>query len=223
MKKRTNRIIVVLLLIFVAMIVSVIKLSFGDEIEVENEQSQNKKDEFKEDAPKNDNVIIKNIKTETLDKMAQKGWICLKEKVQIKNRINKTGVCKKYSIPSQRRGKYLNITISDGELELLAKIVYLEARGESFEGQQAVVEVVFNRVLDSRFPSTVEEVLMDRKYGVQFATSLYLDEAFPTETQYEAIESAMESEGIVGDAIYFATSPLTENVVRQIGAHYFCT
>lgn len=127
-----------------------------------------------------------------------------------------------YGKDDQKDGKYSSITISDEEMELLAKIVYLEARGESFEGQQAVVEVVFNRVLDKRFPNTVEDVLMDRKYAVQFVTSLYLDKAFPTETQYEAIKAAMESDGIVEDAIYFSTSQLTDNVVMQIGAHYFC-
>ena len=39
-----------------------------------------------------------------------------------------------YGKDDQKEGKYSSITISDEERELLAKIVYLEARGESFEG-----------------------------------------------------------------------------------------
>lgn len=115
--------------------------------------------------------------------------------------------------------KYSGISISEEEYELLAKIVYLEARGECVEGQQAVVEVVFNRVLDPRFPDTVEGVIYAPG---QFCTVPMLDSAYPNETQYAAIDAAIESEGIVGDAIYFATRPLTKNCVRQIGVHYFC-
>ena len=116
-------------------------------------------------------------------------------------------------------GKYTGIVMTEAELELLAKIVYLEARGESAEGQQAVVEVVFNRVLDPRFPGTVEGVIFAPG---QFCTVPMLEKAYPTEAQYAAIGAAINSEGIVGDAIYFATRPLTKNCVRQIGCHYFC-
>ena len=115
--------------------------------------------------------------------------------------------------------KYSGISISEEDCELLAKIVYLEARGECAEGQQAVVEVIFNRVLDPRFPDTVEGVIYAPG---QFCTVPMLDSAYPNEAQYAAIEAAIESEGIVGDAIYFATRPLTKNCVREIGCHYFC-
>ena len=38
---------------------------------------------------------------------------------------------------------------------LLAKVIYAEARGESYTGQVAIAAVVLNRVDDSRFPNTV--------------------------------------------------------------------
>lgn len=116
-------------------------------------------------------------------------------------------------------GKYSAITVTEADYELLAKIVYLEARGESAEGQQAVIEVIFNRVLDTRFPDTIEGVIYAPG---QFCTVPMLDSAYPSEMQYAAIDAAMCSDGIVGDAIYFATRPLTKNCVRQIGCHYFC-
>jgi hypothetical protein len=43
----------------------------------------------------------------------------------------------------------------NNELECLALNVYFEARGESREGQVAVVHVVMNRVADDRFPGGV--------------------------------------------------------------------
>ena len=121
--------------------------------------------------------------------------------------------------PEYKTGKYAGIVQTEAELELLAKIVWLEARGECAEGQQAVVEVIFNRVLDPRFPDTVEGVIYAPG---QFCTVPMLDSAYPNEAQYAAIEAAIDSEGIVGDAIYFATRPLTKNCVREIGCHYFC-
>ena len=54
-----------------------------------------------------------------------------------------------------RVARYINIDMTDEELQELAAIVFLEAGNQSAEGQQAVVEVVFNRVLHSGFPDTV--------------------------------------------------------------------
>lgn len=115
--------------------------------------------------------------------------------------------------------KYSGISVSEEEYELLAKIVYLEARGECAEGQQAVVEVIFNRVLDPRFPDTVEGVIYAPG---QFCTVPMLDSAYPGETQYAAIEAALQSDGIVGDAVYFSTKAYNNNIIRHIGGHYFC-
>lgn len=42
--------------------------------------------------------------------------------------------------------------VSQEDCELIAKIVYLEARGEPLEGQQAVAEVILNRVAADNFP-----------------------------------------------------------------------
>ncbi len=50
---------------------------------------------------------------------------------------------------------------TDAELMLLANTVYEEARGESQEGQVAVVEVILNRVSSSHFPNTVTGVITE--------------------------------------------------------------
>ena len=46
-----------------------------------------------------------------------------------------------------RAARYINIEMTEEELNELAAVVFLEAGNQSAEGQQAVVEVVFNRVL----------------------------------------------------------------------------
>ena len=46
-------------------------------------------------------------------------------------------------------------TIVSADQKLLAKLVYAEARGESYKGQVAVAAVVLNRVSSSSFPNTI--------------------------------------------------------------------
>lgn len=58
------------------------------------------------------------------------------------------------------------------EVHALAIALYFEARGESITGQQKVAEVIFRRVIDPRWPNTVEAVIKDgeeRLHGCQFS------------------------------------------------------
>ena len=106
------------------------------------------------------------------------------------------------------------------EQQLLAKLIWLEARGESQEGQQAVAEVVLNRLVSGRFGSTLSEVI----YGEgQFRTTPFLDEAEAWQAQYEAIEAALSGPNILPmDVMYFATYPENEQVWGRIDGHIFC-
>lgn len=45
------------------------------------------------------------------------------------------------------------------DIELLARLVHAEARGESYEGQVAVAATVLNRVKDLRYPNTIPGVI----------------------------------------------------------------
>jgi len=49
--------------------------------------------------------------------------------------------------------------ISEREMELLARLVYAEGRGEPYEGQVAIAAVVLNRVSSPQFPDTIQEVI----------------------------------------------------------------
>lgn len=121
--------------------------------------------------------------------------------------------------------RYAGIEITNDDIDTLARLVYHEARGEPFEGQVAVVEVVFNRILSPAFPDTVEEVVY-QKYGDvwQFSPAPYLDTAEPGATQYEAVYTAMqETEYILtAETVYFSTEPYNEYVSAIIGNHQFC-
>lgn len=121
--------------------------------------------------------------------------------------------------------RYAGLNISDEDVYILACLVYHEARGESFEGQVAVIEVVLNRMLSGYFPDTVEEVVF-QKYGAvwQFSPAPYLYSAEPGKEQYLAVHTAIEErEHILSeDTVYFSTAPYNESVDKIIGNHYFC-
>ena len=121
--------------------------------------------------------------------------------------------------------RYEAVGLTEEDAYILACLVYHEARGEPFEGQAAVVEVVFNRCLSDEFPDTVEEVVF-QKYGDvwQFSPAPYLYTAEPSETQYNAVMYAYNAEEpiVPPETVFFSTSPYNEHVTAIIGNHYFC-
>lgn len=127
--------------------------------------------------------------------------------------------------PEETVSRYEEIEITEEDVYTLACLVYHEARGEPFEGQAAVVEVVFNRCLSDEFPDTVEEVVF-QKYGDvwQFSPAPYLYTAEPSEVQYSAVMYAYNSEEhvVTPETVFFSTSPYNEYITAIIGNHYFC-
>lgn len=115
------------------------------------------------------------------------------------------------------------IQLTEEEIDLLAKIVWVEARGESEAGQEAVIEVIFNRIVSEDFPNTLYEVLSEKE-PVQFASWKLRDTAKPTEKEYTSIYEVLTGKTSIvkNDTVYFATKKLTRNVDIKIGGHYFC-
>ena len=127
-----------------------------------------------------------------------------------------------YSEPEPVRGepRYPDIQLTLEEKRLLARVVWVEARGESLEGQQAVAEVVLNRLASDRYPDTLRGVIYAEN---QFRSVPFLDEATPYQAQYEAIEAAIYGPYILPeDVVHFATSAVNEAVWGRIGGHVFC-
>jgi spore germination cell wall hydrolase CwlJ-like protein len=124
-----------------------------------------------------------------------------------------------------RAARYINISMTAEERDELAAIVFLEAGNQSSEGQQAVVEVVFNRVLHSGFPDTVHDVLHEGEDTSipQFSTIYRISEAAPTQAQYDAIDAALYGDTILdADVVFFSRNGENDRVWGQIGDHIFC-
>ena len=121
--------------------------------------------------------------------------------------------------------RYAEITMTEEELRDLAEIIYHEARGESPEGQQAVAEVVFNRVIADNFPDTVHDVIRQGQGTsvLQFSTIKLLGTADPLQEQYDAINAALYGPSILpADVVFFSRKGENDRVWGRIGNHVFC-
>jgi len=113
------------------------------------------------------------------------------------------------------------------DLDLLAKIIYAEARGESFEGQVAVGAVVLNRVEHPQFPKTIKEVIYAP--GQFTAVDDRQIELKPDSQAYQAAEAALEGLDPSNGAIFYFNPSISNDkwmqsrsVVCSIGNHRFC-
>lgn len=118
------------------------------------------------------------------------------------------------------QSRYPEVRLTLEQEDLLAKVIWVEARGESEAGQQAVAEVVLNRLVSENFPNDLRDVIYAEG---QFRSVKFLEDAEPYQTQYEAIEKALYGPNILPmDVYYFATTPKTSKVWGGIGGHIFC-
>lgn len=120
----------------------------------------------------------------------------------------------------QEPNRYSCIEIAEEDRELMAAIVYHEARGECFAGQRMVAEVILNRVLSDKFPDTVNGVVYQRG---QFTSASYVGSAHPDATQRAAVQAAIAETPITdADVLFFSQGAYNNKVFARIGGHVFC-
>ena len=116
---------------------------------------------------------------------------------------------------------YEAITVSEEEGKLLEAILWAEANNQCFEGQKAVIEVIFNRVLSDEWPDTITEVLSQKG---QFATWKYRNKVKPTEVQSDVISEVLrETETVLPsmEYVYFDTKGVNGKKHIRIQDHVF--
>ena len=116
--------------------------------------------------------------------------------------------------------RYPGIELSQEDKDLMAKLICMEAESEPFEGQQAIAEVILNRLAAGNFQSSVKNIIYAQG---QFASADRLYLADPTHTQYEAIDRAFNGPYVLPKEVtFFATYKVNERLWGKIGNHYFC-
>ena len=116
---------------------------------------------------------------------------------------------------------------NNSNLNLLARLVYGEARGEPYSGQVAVAAVVLNRVKSSKFPNTVAGVIYQS--GAFDVVSDGQINMSPNSTAIKAAQDAINGWDPSYGAIYYFNPNTATNgwiwsrpLTVVIGKHRFC-
>ncbi len=120
--------------------------------------------------------------------------------------------------------RFSSIELTDDERRELATLIWLEAGNQCAEGQQAVAEVVFNRVLHPSFPDSVHDVLHQDEHSAvpQFGSILRVDGVEPQQEQWEAINAALADPILDADVVFYSRSGENNRVWGKIQDHVFC-
>jgi N-acetylmuramoyl-L-alanine amidase len=110
---------------------------------------------------------------------------------------------------------------------MIARITMLEAGAEPDRGQQAVVEVILNRMYSDQFPDTVYEVLSQKDNGCsQFVTwkNRNMDAAKPSERVKRNVKAVLDGETHIlpFKTMYFSLEKENGHIQCVIGNHVFC-
>lgn len=125
-------------------------------------------------------------------------------------------------------GTTQNTQYSNSDVELLAKVISAEARGESYEGQVAVGAVVLNRVAHPSFPDSISGVVYQSgAFSCVYDSNWYQP---VSETSKKAALDAINGWDPSGGAIYYYNPAKTNDafmhsrpIITVIGSHRFCS
>lgn len=117
---------------------------------------------------------------------------------------------------------------SSSDVDLLAKIISAESRGEPYQGQVAVGAVILNRIEHPSFPNTLGGVI----YQPGAFSCLYDGgiNAPVADSAYRAARDAINGNDPSGGAVYYYNPAKSTNkwifsrpVITVIGKHRFCS
>ncbi|MFC7680494.1 cell wall hydrolase [Paenibacillus sp. GCM10028914] len=118
------------------------------------------------------------------------------------------------------------VSMSKYEVDMMSKVIYGEARGESYTGQVAIGAVLMNRFKSSQFPNTMKGVIYQKN-----AFTVVTDGQFnlkPSQTAYKAALDAVRGVDPTKNALYYFNPKLTTSKwmlsrprTVKIGNHIF--
>lgn len=116
------------------------------------------------------------------------------------------------------------------DLQLMARAINGEARGEPYEGQVAVGAVILNRVKSSKFPNTIAGVIYQSGAFTAVADGQINVAISEESTVIKAAQDAMNGWDPTGGAIYYFNPATATNkwiwsrpLIKTIGKHRFCS
>jgi N-acetylmuramoyl-L-alanine amidase len=119
-----------------------------------------------------------------------------------------------------------NVT-NNKDVDLVARLINGEARGEPYEGQVAVGAVILNRTSDARFPSTIAGVIYQPGAFTAIVDGQINSEM--KESSVRAARDALNGWDPSGGAVFYYNPAKTTNkwiwsrpLIKVIGKHKFC-
>lgn len=120
-------------------------------------------------------------------------------------------------------------TTSTSDIQLMARAINGEARGEPYEGQVAVGAVILNRVKDSRFPNSISGVIYQPGAFTAVSDGQINASISEGSTVYKAAQDAMNGWDPTGGCVYYFNPDTATNkwiwsrpLIKTIGKHRFC-
>lgn len=114
-----------------------------------------------------------------------------------------------------------NVQFTIEELELLSRVVQLEAGGEIREGKYATTETILNRVISTKYPNTLLGVLSQKG---QFGTwkNVASTKATPTVDTYESVFMVVTGQtNVLGfDRTKFNNQPIGTDPIKIDNQYY---
>ncbi len=124
---------------------------------------------------------------------------------------------------------YAATSNTTSDIQLMARAINGEARGEPYEGQVAVGAVILNRVKSSKFPNTIAGVIYQSGAFTAVSDGQINHPIAESSTVYKAARDAMNGWDPTGGSIYYFNPATATNkwiwsrpVVKTIGKHRFC-
>ena len=118
---------------------------------------------------------------------------------------------------------------STSDVQLMARAINGEARGEPYEGQVAVGAVILNRVKSSQFPNTISGVIYQSGAFTAVADGQINKQIAEGSSVYKAAQDAINGWDPTGGCIYYFNPATATNKwiwsrphVKTIGKHRFC-
>ena len=115
------------------------------------------------------------------------------------------------------------------DVQLLARAINGEARGEPYEGQVAVGAVILNRVKDSKFPNTIAGVIYQSGAFTAVSDGQINVPIEEGATVVKAARDALNGWDPTDGAIYYFNPDTATNkwiwsrpLIKTIGKHRFC-
>lgn len=149
-------------------------------------------------------------------------WIFPNQYIHIPSVDEKRSTAVKKTVTTER------ISLNTNESDLLARLVRAEAEGEPYAGKVAVATVVLNRVLDERFPNTVEGVIYQSGQFTPVSNGRIYRPS--TQEDREAVNEAVHfvNSGQTDGSLFFYNYHIVNNswfesrqTVKFIGNHVF--